>query len=116
MWSEHIPANALQRWLARAQERHAPPSVRSATKGKDGQWNSRSSPVRIKFVHQCASKPPTFALYLNRYEPRNVLPANYLQYLRKELRREFGLWGAPIRFTVHGKYKTGQLPVTLTKQ
>ena len=52
--------------------------------------------MRIRYITQTASRPPTFALFANR---PNVAEA-YLRFLSNDLRDTFDLPGTPIRMRV----------------
>jgi GTP-binding protein len=84
-WNSHIPTAALNRFLARAVERHPPPAV----KGR---------PIRIRYMTQPKTRPPSFALFGSQLK---ALPESWLRYLANELRSRFDLAGSPIRFSLH---------------
>jgi len=50
--------------------------------------------VKIFYIHQQKTKPPTFILFSNHPE---LIPDNYKRYIENALRREYGFIGAPIR-------------------
>lgn len=50
--------------------------------------------LKMKFITQVASSPPTFAIFVNFVE----VPDNYTQFLRKSLAEHCALQGIPIRF------------------
>jgi GTP-binding protein len=81
IWNRRVPTPHLNRWLAEALERHAPP----ASKGRR---------VRIRFMTQASARPPTFVAFCARPE---ALPQAYLRYLTNSLRQAFDLPGVPIR-------------------
>ena len=83
-WNRHVPTSELNRFLARALERHAPPAV----KGRR---------VRIRYMTQPKSRPPTFALFGNQLDS---LSQSWLRYLQNELRANFDLAGTPLRFSL----------------
>lgn len=84
-WNRRLPTAELNRFLARAVERHPPPAV----KGRR---------VRIRYMTQPKARPPTFALFGTQLE---ALPESWLRYLQNELRARFDLAGSPIRFSLH---------------
>jgi GTP-binding protein len=90
VWNRRVPTGDLNRWLAEALERHAPP----AAKGRR---------VKIRFMTQPSARPPTFIAFCTRPE---ALPGAYLRYLTNSLREAFGLPGVPIRF----KLRRGENP------
>ena len=81
IWNRRVPTPHLNRWLAEALERHAPP----ASKGRR---------VRIRFMTQASARPPTFVAFCARPE---ALPQAYMRYLTNSLRQAFDLPGVPIR-------------------
>jgi GTP-binding protein len=81
-WNRRVPTPELNRWLAEALERHAPP----ASKGRR---------VKIRFMTQPSARPPTFIAFCSRPD---ALPKAYLRYLANSLRGAFDLPGVPIRF------------------
>ena len=90
IWNRRVPTPNLNRWLGEALERHAPP----ASKGRR---------VKIRFMTQPSSRPPTFVAFCSRPD---ALPKAYLRYLTNSLRDAFGLAGVPIRF----KLRKGENP------
>jgi GTP-binding protein len=89
-WNRRVPTPDLNRWLAEALERHAPP----ASKGRR---------VKIRFMTQPSARPPTFIAFCSRPE---ALSKSYLRYLTNSLRQAFHLPGVPIRF----KLRKGENP------
>jgi GTPase len=90
VWNRRVPTPALNRWLAEALERHAPP----ASKGRR---------LKIRFMTQPSTRPPTFVAFCTRAD---ALPQAYLRYLTNSLREAFDLPGVPIRF----KLRQGENP------
>lgn len=84
VWQRRISTGQLNRWLAEMAERHAPPLV-------------RGRPVRLRYMTQVKSRPPTFALFAGR---GGELPEHYVRYLINGLRESFDLPGVPIRILV----------------
>jgi GTP-binding protein len=80
-WNKRVSTGALNRWLAHLVERHPPPAVRGRA-------------LRLRYMTQTKSRPPTFALFTSRPD---ALPDSYLRYIENGLREDFGLKGAPIR-------------------
>jgi GTPase len=95
IWNRRVPTPHLNRWLAEALERHAPP----ASKGRR---------VKIRFMTQASARPPTFVAFCGRPE---ALPQAYLRYLTNSLRQAFDLPGVPIRF----KLRKGDNPFAPTR-
>jgi len=80
-WNSRQPTAALNRFLEQALNRHAPPT-------------SKGRRIRIRYMTQPKSRPPTFALFGTQLKS---LPEDYLRYLQNALRESFRLGGAPIR-------------------
>jgi GTPase len=80
-WSKRIPTPALNRWLARVQERHPPPLVAGRR-------------LKLRYIAQANIHPPTFALFASK---PGDLPDSYRRYLVNLLREEFDLPAVPIR-------------------
>jgi GTP-binding protein len=83
-WNTRVPTATLNRFLEGALARHAPPAIHGRR-------------VRIRYMTQPKSRPPTFALFGNQLK---ALPEAYLRYLANGLRETFHLEGAPIRFVL----------------
>jgi GTP-binding protein len=81
-WNRRVATPELNRWLAGALDRHTPPA-------------SRGRRVKIRFMTQPSSRPPTFVAFCSLPE---ALPKSYVRYLTKSLRDTFDLPGIPIRF------------------
>jgi GTP-binding protein len=80
-WNRRVPTAELNRWLAAALERHAPPAPRGRR-------------IKIRYMTQPSARPPTFVAFCSR--PAH-LPQAYLRYLTHGLRESFDLPGVPIR-------------------
>ena len=80
-WCRRLPTGPLNRWLAAVVARHPPPMAQGRV-------------VKPRYLTQIHSRPPRFALFVNR--PRAV-PESYLRYLANELRDAFELPGLAIR-------------------
>jgi GTP-binding protein len=78
-----IPTGELNRILAAAQERHAPPS-------KAGKR------LKIMYSSQVRTDPPTFLFHVN--DPR-LVHFSYYRFLENRIRDEYGFLGTPIRLT-----------------
>lgn len=81
IWNRRIPTAPLNRWLEDVQYHHPPPAVAGRR-------------IRLKYVTQVKSRPPTFAISCSRPEK---LPDSYTRYLTNSLRKEFDLNSVPIR-------------------
>ncbi len=81
VWNRRVPTAALNRWLARMQERHPPPLVAGRR-------------LRLRYMTQVNTRPPSFALFASK---PGELPEAYRRYLTNALRQDFELPGTPIR-------------------
>jgi GTP-binding protein len=84
IWNIRLSTGPLNRWLEDVLERHPPPL-------------SRGRRLRIRYVTQVKSRPPTFVIFSTR--PAD-LPESYSRYLVNSLRDAFGLDGVPIRLNL----------------
>jgi GTP-binding protein len=80
-WSQRIGTAALNRWLEGVITHHSPPLVRGRR-------------LKIKYITQVKSRPPTFHLFCNMAEE---FPDAYLKYFVHGLRDTFNMPGTPIR-------------------
>ncbi|MGB0818586.1 MAG: ribosome biogenesis GTPase Der [Candidatus Puniceispirillaceae bacterium] len=81
VWNTRISTGRLNRWLEPMLEAHPPPM-------------SQGRRLRIRYMTQVRTRPPTFALFASR--PVD-LPESYLRYLIRGLRADFSLSGIPVR-------------------
>ena len=84
IWNRRVSTGDLNRWLAEATSRHAPPA-------------SGGRRIRIKFMTQPTTRPPTFVGFCQRAD---AMPDAYKRYLINSLRAAFKLPGTPIRFNL----------------
>jgi GTP-binding protein len=84
VWNRRVPTAQLNAWLQAAIGRHPPPAVSGRR-------------VRIRYITQPSSRPPTFIAFTTRPD---ALPKSYLRYLLNGLREAFGLPGTPIRLNL----------------
>ncbi len=82
LWNSRVATAPLNEWLKVMLERHPMPMVGGRR-------------LRLRFMAQIKSRPPTFVLFVNR--PKDM-PGSYLRYLENGLRKSFDLPGTPIRF------------------
>jgi len=92
LWNARIPTAALNRWLSETTERHPTPLV-------------GSNRIRIKYMTQVKTRPPTFALFTSK--PAK-LPESYVRFLANDLRKAFSLPGVPLRLMM----RKGKNPYT----
>lgn len=83
-WSKRFATAPLNQWIREAVSQHPPPAYRGIS-------------LKIKYVTQIKSKPPTFVLFVNR---PGELPTSYIRYLANSLRATFRLEGIPLRFKI----------------
>jgi len=81
VWNRHVGTGPLNRWLADAVEHHPPPLARGRR-------------VRLRYMTQAKTRPPTFVLFASRPE---ALSEGYQRYLINGLRDAFDLDGVPVR-------------------
>jgi len=81
-WNRRLPTSALNRWLAEATQRHAPP----AASGRR---------IKLRYITQTTARPPTFVAFCSKPEE---VPKSYVRYLVNGLREAFDMPGVPIRF------------------
>ncbi len=84
IWNCRVPTGKLNRWLEVVLESHPPPQ-------------SSRRRIRIRYITQAKTRPPTFVLFSNCSED---LPESYLRYIQNSLRETFQLLGTPIRVIV----------------
>ncbi|MFN3868547.1 MAG: ribosome biogenesis GTPase Der [Hyphomicrobiaceae bacterium] len=89
-WNKRVSTGDLNRWLAEALARHAPPAAAGRR-------------IRLRYVTQPSTRPPTFVAFCSK---PGDLPKSYLRYLTNSLRQVFDLPGVPIRFNL----KKGENP------
>ena len=80
-WNRRIPTARLNKWLDDVQYHHPAPAV-------------GGRPIRMKFVTQVKSRPPTFMVSCSRPDS---LPTSYTRYMVNNLREQFDLYSTPIR-------------------
>lgn len=81
VWNRRVPTAEMNRWLETTMAHHSPPLV----KGRR---------LKIKYITQVKSRPPTFHLFCNMADE---FPGSYLKYLVQGMRDTLGLHGTPIR-------------------
>jgi GTP-binding protein len=87
VWNRRVPTAALNRFLAAATSANPPPALRGRR-------------LRLDYMTQPKSRPPTFVLFGSR---TSTLPDAYRRYLVNGLREHFSLPGTPIRLTLRTK-------------
>lgn len=84
LWNTRIGTSLLNQWLADTTGHHPPPL-------------SGGTRIRLKYMTQIKTRPPTFVLFISK--PADLLDS-YLRYLLNKMREDFDLPGVPIRFQV----------------
>ena len=87
VWNRRVGTSGLNRWLADVVAAHPPPAVSGRR-------------IRLDYVTQPKSRPPTFALFMSRTD---AVPDAYRRYLVNSLRDSFALPGTPIRLMLREK-------------
>jgi GTP-binding protein len=64
-------------------------------------------PLRVLYITQAGTRPPTFVLFTSSRSPRAKLHFSYERYIENRLREEFGFFATPIRVKQRRK-KGGQ--------
>lgn len=85
-----LPTPALNQVLTEAVQAHQPPLVRGRR-------------IKLRYAHQGGRNPPTIVVHGNQTAS---LPGAYRRYLVNRFRREFDLWGTPVRLEL----RTGDNP------
>lgn len=80
-WNTRISTGQINKWLEYMEENHTPPMIK----------NKR---VKLRYMTQVGIRPPRFALFTNMVKD---FPESYLRYLVNGLRKDFDLYGTPIR-------------------
>lgn len=89
--NRRISTGTLNDLLAYATSRVQPPS----DKGRR---------LKIYYMTQAATKPPTFVVFCNSYE---LFHYSYQRYLENQIREAFGLDGTPIRLKIRERKEKG---------
>ncbi len=82
LWNARIPTSPLNRWLADTIDKHPPPLAGGRR-------------LKIRFMAQIKTRPPTFVLFCNL---PSEMPDSYVRYLENDLRHAFKLPATPLRF------------------
>mgnify|MGYP005841760467 CR=1 FL=1 len=84
LWNSRIATGKLNRFLQDAVAAHPPPLTKD------------HRPVKMKYMTQSATRPPTFKVWCNRPQ---AVPVSYVRYLSNVMREVFHLEG--IVFRIH---------------
>lgn len=89
-WNTRISTGMLNIWLRKFKKVQKLPT-------------SRMHKLKIMFIVQIKTRPPTFSVFINDLE---MADESYIRFMKKHLADEFGLQGTPIRLVFRGtKYK-----------
>ena len=88
-FASRVKTSALNRFFAGIVEKHPPPLF-------------QGKPIRLYYITQAQTKPPTFVLSVNYPEGMHF---SYRRYLQNQLRESFGFVGTPIRLVARAKSK-----------
>jgi GTP-binding protein len=88
--SKRIPTAELNRFFE-----HNLLQARATTNSKHA--------VRVLYITQAGTRPPTFVLFTTSRRPRSRLHFSYERYVENRLREEFGFFATPIRIKQRGK-------------
>lgn len=103
-WCSRASTGKLNAWVSLVMRHHPPPTINVTRKGRgggkggkggEGEFYASPIPLRIKYLAQVNSRPPTFAAFVNH--PPARVPTSYKNFLVNSLREEFGLDGVPVR-------------------
>ena len=84
LWTLRFSTALLNKWLRARMDNFPPPLV-----------NGRR--IKIRYMTQIKSRPPTFMLFGTRLE---ALPDSYKRYLENAMREDFKVWGTVLRWRV----------------
>lgn len=93
-FDRRIDTGPLNRCIRRAVAHHSPPS-------------KRGRPLKILYVTQVRTRPPTIVLFVNDPE---LMHFSYERYLTNALRAEFGFEGTPLRLLVRSRRRKEKEP------
>ncbi len=91
-WVKRIGTSELNRFFEEVLATHPPPTMGGRA-------------VRLYYVTQAESRPPTFVVVTN--EPERV-HFSYQRYIQNQIRKRFGFEGTPIRIRYKSKRKKGE--------
>lgn len=86
-YAGRVKTGALNRFFAEIVEKHPPPLF-------------QGKPIRLYYITQAQTKPPTFVLSVNYPQGMHF---SYQRYLQNQLRQTFGFRGTPIRLIARAK-------------
>jgi len=90
-WTKRVPTSELNRFFEEVLATHPPPTMGGRA-------------VRLFYVTQAESRPPTFIVITN--EPENI-HFSYQRYIQNQIRKRFGFEGTPIRIRYRRRKRKG---------
>lgn len=91
-WTSRVSTGELNRFFEEVLQTHPPPTMGGRA-------------VRLYFVTQAETRPPTFVVVTN--EPENV-HFSYQRYIHNQIRKRFGFEGTPLRVRYRAKKRRGE--------
>jgi GTP-binding protein len=91
-WTKRVPTSELNKFFEEVLATHPPPTMGGRA-------------VRLYYVTQAESRPPTFVVVTN--EPENV-HFSYQRYIQNQIRKRFGFEGTPIRIRYRRRKRRGE--------
>ncbi len=71
----------------------------------DKSVSSKKGDLRIYYISQVGTAPPQFAVFVNKKEK---IKENYMKYLERSLRLQFGFEGVPVKFKIKERVRKEQ--------
>eukprot|EP00357_Protocruzia_adherens_P026192 CAMPEP_0114997110 /NCGR_PEP_ID=MMETSP0216-20121206/14711_1 /TAXON_ID=223996 /ORGANISM="Protocruzia adherens, Strain Boccale" /LENGTH=651 /DNA_ID=CAMNT_0002361443 /DNA_START=89 /DNA_END=2046 /DNA_ORIENTATION=+ len=93
-WNARVSTGLLNDWLRKFKKVQTPPSI-----------NGRR--LRMRFICQVKTRPPTFFLYVNN---KKLIRPNYHRFLIHSISEEFGFNGVPIRIILKDNKRLDKTP------
>ncbi len=90
-WTKRVPTSELNKFFEEVLATHPPPTMGGRA-------------VRLYYVTQAESRPPTFIVITN--EPENI-HFSYQRYIANQIRKRFGFEGTPIRIRYRRRKRKG---------
>ena len=84
-WQKKISTGQLNKWLKDVTTSNPPPLLKS-----------RKVPIKIKYMTQKSTQPPTFMVFANTIK----IPTSYIRYMKRSLAKRFDMEGIPIRLVI----------------
>ena len=88
----------MEKWNSRISTAPAQPLARGGDRTQSAA-RTVGAPHQDPLCHPGQLRSPTFAIFGNQLAR---LPTSYTRYLMNGLRKDFELWGVPIRFSLRG--------------